>query len=444
VLFFVLTTILTYINYVVDGIYVLVDKDFPIPDVLFDRVVKDETLCLLDGRWATGGPSSPNKSSNLQRRCISRKLKEKCGSNGKSGVIYTLVGATGKDWVDCRVLHIYSCHSPKLERSKKLPAQEKLDTAVCSTTEEKRSLDDNKSTPAITFTLKEAVFAYDKTKSGVLYEAQVIKVKEGDDCLIYYVQYKGYKKSHSKWLSPDEMMKQTKRNHAKFLKSRNQSSPTSKRSTKGPSPKKKVPAQAVDGGVDDTAAALDNTANIGEVGYKFRKEFVDGWHHGTIVEIRPNARSGKRYRCHYKDGDCEDLSIGDLRKLTKLEIQDTQTQTSQPRKTPVTKKRKSSSDSTIDEVRTKTKKKRQASPVRISSRRRQTFELMEKVFAYDKTKSGVLYEAQVIKLKEGGDCCLKYFVHYKGYKKSHSKWLSAEEMMKMTAANRIQFDKSRM
>lgn len=310
-------------------------------------------------------------------------------------------------------------------------------------------------------------------------------------------------------------MKQTKRNHAKFLKSRNQSSPaTSKRSSKSPSPKKKVPIQAVDGEVDDTAALtsngttvragvgctksqvakkaglkaevrlaiywpdddkyykgtittydavskkhfveyddggnewetldeetyyiLDNTANIGEVGYKFQKEFDDGWHHGTIVEIRPNARSGKRYRCHYKDGDCEDLSMNELHKLAKL------TQTSQPRKIPVTKKRKTSSDSENDEVRTRTKKKRQASPVRISSRRRQTFELMEKVFAYDKTKSGVLYEAQVIKVKEGDDCCLKYFVHYKGYKESHRKWLSAEEMMKMTAANRIQFDKSRM
>lgn len=187
---FVLTT-LTYINYLVDGIYVLVDKDFPIPDVLLDRVVRDDTLCLLDGRWAAAG--SPNKSGGLRKRFISRKLKDKCGSNGKSGAIYSLVGETGTDWIDCRVLHIYSCQSPKLERSEKSPAQEKLDTAVCSPTEEKCSLDHNKPTPVITFTLKEAVYAYDKNKSGdVLYEAQVIKVKEGDDCLKYLVHYNGY------------------------------------------------------------------------------------------------------------------------------------------------------------------------------------------------------------------------------------------------------------
>ena len=128
---FVLTT-LTYIKYLIDGIYVLVDKDFPIPDVLFDRVVRADTLCLLDGRWAAAG--SPNKSGILRKRFISRKLKDKCGSNGKSGAIYSLVGETGTDWVDCRVLHIYSCQSPKLEKSKKLPAQAKLDTAVCSPT----------------------------------------------------------------------------------------------------------------------------------------------------------------------------------------------------------------------------------------------------------------------------------------------------------------------
>ena len=136
----------------------LVDKDFPIPDVLFDRVVRDEALCLLDGRWAAGGPSSPNKSSNLQKRFISRKLKDKCCSNGKRGAIYSLVGETGTDWVDCRVLHIYSCQSPKLEKSEKLPMEEKLDTAVCSPTEEKCSLGYNKPTPVITFTLKEAVY----------------------------------------------------------------------------------------------------------------------------------------------------------------------------------------------------------------------------------------------------------------------------------------------
>lgn len=71
------------------------------------------------------------------------------------------------------------------------------------------------------FTLKETVYAYDKGKSGdTLYEAHVIKLKEDASGLKYFVKYRGYKKSHNKWLSSNEMMKQTVRNKFKFLKSR--------------------------------------------------------------------------------------------------------------------------------------------------------------------------------------------------------------------------------
>jgi hypothetical protein len=83
--------------------------------------------------------------------------------------------------------------------------------------------------------------------------------------------------------------------------------------------------------------------------------------------------------------------------------------------------------------------------MRLAPRYVQTFEVTERVFAYDKGKSGdVLCEAQVLKLKEDSAGCLKYWVQYKGYKKSHNQWLSAEDMMKQTKQNRVRFEKSRM
>jgi hypothetical protein len=68
-------------------------------------------------------------------------------------------------------------------------------------------------------------------------------------------------------------------------------------------------------------SSLPNTKEIGEVGYKFRKQFgTMGWFTGTVVEIIPNAELGYDRRCVYtEDGDVEDLRIEDLVELAKLD-----------------------------------------------------------------------------------------------------------------------------
>jgi len=205
-----------------DGIYALVHIDFPIPQALYDRVVREETLELMNGRWTIGGSHTLSSTNFPNFRKRSMCPKGIC--SGKRGALYTLVTSTGRDWCDCRLVHVY--HSSKLKEVEKAPVQEKQCTPVSSSPEVETP------TP-IMFTVKETVYAYDKGKSGdVLYEAQVIKFKEDAGSLKYFVQYKGYKKSHNKWLSTNEIMKQTKQNHAKYLKSRSQSSLTSKPSAK--------------------------------------------------------------------------------------------------------------------------------------------------------------------------------------------------------------------
>ena len=60
-------------------------------------------------------------------------------------------------------------------------------------------------------------------------------------------------------------------------------------------------------------SSLPNTKEIGEVGYKFRKQFgTMGWFTGTVVEIIPNAELGYDRRCVYtEDGDVEDMRCGE-------------------------------------------------------------------------------------------------------------------------------------
>jgi len=338
-----------------DGIYVLVDTEFPIPQTLSDRVVSHKTLDLMNGRWSIGGAQTlnlTNSLSNFRKRSMCPKGRDVSTSNfGKRGALYTLIGSTGVDCCDCKIVHVHHSNAEKAPQVSSSP---------------------KKKTPKpVIFTVKEPVYAYDKSKSGdVLYEAQVIKMKEDTTgCLKYWVQYKGYKKSHNKWLPSDEIMKQTKLNRAKYLKSRSQLSLTSKPSTTTktttPSTSKRKPSEK------------------------------------TKVQASTVCKS--------------------------------------------TKKRKRCSGSDIDSERVENKRKRQPSPMRRSARCVQTFNLTEKVFAPDKNKSGdVLYEATVIKLKEDAAGCLKYLVQYKGYKKSHNKWLGAEELMKQTKQNRARFEKSRM
>jgi hypothetical protein len=62
--------------------------------------------------------------------------------------------------------------------------------------------------------------------------------------------------------------------------------------------------------------------NVGDVGYQFRKEFDSGWYHGTVVEILQDADDGWDRRCVYEDGDCEDLSLSELKRLATLSPQE--------------------------------------------------------------------------------------------------------------------------
>ena len=67
------------------------------------------------------------------------------------------------------------------------------------------------------------------------------------------------------------------------------------------------------------------------------------------------------------------------------------------------------------------------------------FQVNEKVFAWNR---GALYEARVLRRKEEDDE-LGYYVHCAGYKKSHNRWLTSNEMMKTTPSNRQFYCESR-
>jgi hypothetical protein len=58
--------------------------------------------------------------------------------------------------------------------------------------------------------------------------------------------------------------------------------------------------------------------NVGDVGYRFRKEFDSGWFNGKVVKILPHAVGGQDRRCVYEDGDFEDLMFDELKRLATL------------------------------------------------------------------------------------------------------------------------------
>ena len=68
----------------------------------------------------------------------------------------------------------------------------------------------------------------------------------------------------------------------------------------------------------NTQQATNPKMNIGDVGYQFLKEFDSGWYKGTVVEILPHAVGGWDCRCVYEDGDCEDLTLSELKQLASL------------------------------------------------------------------------------------------------------------------------------
>jgi len=73
---------------------------------------------------------------------------------------------------------------------------------------------------------------------------------------------------------------------------------------------------------------------VGDVGYSFRKQFEDGWYTGKVVKIRPGAAGGKDRRCHYNDGDSEDLSLAELQTLALMDPQVTKEMASSSTNSP--------------------------------------------------------------------------------------------------------------
>jgi hypothetical protein len=83
------------------------------------------------------------------------------------------------------------------------------------------------------------------------------------------------------------------------------------------SPSKKISGEKemrLDPNKKDQMVGGNNTKEIGEVGYKFRKQFGSmGWFTGTVVEIIPKSYLR---RCVYtENGEFEDLRVVDLAKL---------------------------------------------------------------------------------------------------------------------------------
>ena len=112
-------------------------------------------------------------------------------------------------------------------------------------------------------------------------------------------------------------------------------------------------------------SSLPSTKEIGEVGYKFRKQFgTMGWFTGTVVEIIPNAESGYDRRCVYtEDGDVEDLRIEDLVELAKLDDNQSQNDCSvKGRQSPPTINHKASSSAKKKQCKIKSRKYSGISP----------------------------------------------------------------------------------
>ncbi len=67
-----------------------------------------------------------------------------------------------------------------------------------------------------------------------------------------------------------------------------------------------------------TQQATNPKINVGDIGYRFLKEFDSGWYNGTVIEILQDADDGWDRRCIYEDGDCEDLTLNELIRLATL------------------------------------------------------------------------------------------------------------------------------
>ena len=63
-------------------------------------------------------------------------------------------------------------------------------------------------------------------------------------------------------------------------------------------------------------SALNNIVELGDIVFLVQKKFGElGWYVGKVTEIREGTKNGKDRRVVYADGDVEDNSLADLKKL---------------------------------------------------------------------------------------------------------------------------------
>jgi len=108
-------------------------------------------------------------------------------------------------------------------------------------------------------------------------------------------------------------------------------------------------------------SSLPNTKEIGEVGYKFRKQFGSmGWFNGTVIEIIPKSYLR---RCVYtEDGEFQDLRIEDLVQLAKLDKKSQNDCSVKGRQSPPTINHKASSSAKKKQCKIKSRKYSGISP----------------------------------------------------------------------------------
>ena len=147
-----------------------------------------------------------------------------------------------------------------------------------------------------TYSINEQVFASDK---GHLYEATVLRRRDIKDGVEYYMHFIGYKKSHERWLTSRDMIKNTPESRAFF-------EDYESRPTKGAATKK--------GCSRDTR--FDKTRNIDpavgmRVGVRFTEtdEYYGGYYYGTITKVSraPKLKPKKcTHRIKIMYDDCEE------------------------------------------------------------------------------------------------------------------------------------------
>ena len=106
---------------------------------------------------------------------------------------------------------------------------------------------------------------------------------------------------------------------------------------------------------DQMVGGRNDKKEIGEVGYKFRKQFGSmGWFTGTVIEIIPKSYLR---RCVYtEDGDVEDLTVVDLVKLAKLDKKSTVSSNQSKEKVPKKKNQASAINQTSSSLTKKRKR----------------------------------------------------------------------------------------